>query len=67
MYGITNECYSEYSITEDDKKDYIKGWHNITTYETKISWDDMMWRYQNSSQLDGYPIWAKLGTYSGGG
>lgn len=66
VYGITNECYGEYSITGDDKNDYTPGW-NITKYATKISWDDMPWRYQNSTQLDGYPFWAKLTTYGGAG
>ncbi|KAL9957104.1 hypothetical protein ACROYT_G038703 [Oculina patagonica] len=67
VYGITNECYGEYFITKDDKNDYTEGWQNITTYDTKISWDDMQWRYQNGTQLDGYPFWAQLNTYSGGG
>lgn len=67
VYGITKECYGEYSITKDDKNDYTEGWQNITTYDTEISWDDMQWRYQNASQLNGYPFWAQLKTYSGGG
>lgn len=67
VYGVTNECYGEYFITKDDKNDYTEGWENITTYNTEISWDDMQWRYQNASQLDGYPFWAQLNTYSGGG
>ena len=66
IYGITNECYGEYYITGDDKNDYTPGW-NITTYATKISWDDMPWRYQDRTQLDGYPFWAKLTTYGGVG
>ncbi|CAH3175942.1 unnamed protein product [Porites evermanni] len=66
VYGITNECYGEYYITGDDKNDYTPGW-NITKYATRISWDDMPWRYQNSTQLGGYPFWAKLTTYGGAG
>lgn len=67
VYGITNECYGEYFISKDDKNDYTEGWQNITTYDTEIWWDDMQWRYQNGTQLDGYPFWATLNTYSGGG
>ena len=67
VYGITRECFEEYFINNDDKNDYIEGWKNVTTYHTKITWDDMMWRYQNGTQLDGYPFWAQLATYSGGG
>ena len=54
-------------MTKNDKNDYTEGWENITTYDTPVSWDDMPWRYQNSSQLDGYPFLGTLTTYSGGG
>ena len=67
VYGITRECYGEYSINKDDENDYTSGWQNITTYYMRIRWDNMMWRYQNASALDGYPVWARLNTYSGGG
>lgn len=67
VYGITRECYGEYFIGKDDKHDYNVGWQNVTEYHKRIRWDDMMWRYQNASVLDGYPVWARLNTYSGGG
>lgn len=67
VYGITRECYGEYFISKDDKYDYNVGWQNVTEYHKRIRWDDMMWRYQNASVLHGYPVWARLNTYSGGG
>ena len=67
VYGITRECYGEYFISKDDKYDYNVGWQNVTEYHKRIRWDDMMWRYQNASALHGYPVWARLNTYSGGG
>ena len=67
VYGTTRECYGEYVINKEDKNDYTKGWQNVTTYYKRIRWDDMMWRHQSASELDGYPVWARLNTYSGGG
>lgn len=67
VYGITRNCYGDYFITKDDENDYTVGWQNVTTYHTRINWDDMMWRHQSGSQLAGYPFWATLNTYSGGG
>ena len=37
------------------------------TYNQPVNPSDMPWRYQTWDQLDGYPMFAELDTYFGGG
>jgi len=64
---IHRECFGEYAMTDEEKQDYLVSWANVTKYDKPVSRKDVSWRYQTWSQLDGYPVWAKLNTYSGGG
>ena len=54
-------------MSDEDHSDYTASWKNITTYPKPVSRKDVNWRYQTWDKLDGYPVWAELNTYSGGG
>ncbi|XP_048575324.1 polycystic kidney disease protein 1-like 2 [Nematostella vectensis] len=64
---VTQDCFGEYSIGDDDENDYLPGWSNVTKYTKPVSRKDVSWRHQSGAQLDGYPVWANVSSYSGGG
>ncbi|XP_078525795.1 polycystin-1-like protein 3 isoform X2 [Lissotriton helveticus] len=54
--------FNMYNI--EDEADYGAGWGPLPPNSTNES---SIWHYQTEDELEGYPIWAKFGTYSGGG
>ena len=60
-------CLGKYTTSNELKSDFPRNWTNSTDYSIRMNPRDMPWRYQNWTQLDGYPILAELDTYFGGG
>ncbi|XP_066910530.1 polycystin family receptor for egg jelly-like isoform X2 [Clytia hemisphaerica] len=64
---INIDCATGYSAARETRNDYNYNWSQPKTYKRSINPSDMPWRYQSWSDLDGYPMWAELDTYYGGG
>ncbi|KAM8945969.1 polycystin-1-like protein 3 [Pelodytes ibericus] len=47
----------------EDTGSYGFGWAPVSNNDSQDNW----WKYHTENDLGGYPIWAQLGTYSGGG
>ena len=52
---------------DDDRPWLSKKKASYKSSQDGLTLESKPWRYQNSSQLDGYPIVAQLETYYGGG
>ncbi|XP_033737386.1 polycystic kidney disease protein 1-like 2 [Pecten maximus] len=56
------ECYPEYGLDTYDSESYGEGWATHSSNNTSQAW-----QYQDSIQLNGYPVVAKYDSYGGGG
>jgi len=61
------DCASAYSPARETRNDFARNWTIPKTYKGNINPSNMPWRYQTWEDLDGYPIFAELDTYYGGG
>ncbi|XP_036357895.1 polycystin-1-like isoform X2 [Octopus sinensis] len=60
------DCHKEYSLFNEDKEMYGKGWDTPSFNSTYSNLADEF-QYQDSSKLDGYPFYGSLNMYGGGG
>jgi len=66
---MTIDCAAEYGVAEEESGNYKGDWDIPYFNESlpKLSSTNKPWIYQTWQQLDGYPFWAELDTYFGGG
>ena len=66
MSKIIPECNGDYSIFYNEDKPYGVGWKPFVGNATHNN-SGFHWQYRKASELDGYPHYAKMQVYSGGG
>ncbi|XP_060067008.1 polycystin-1-like protein 2 [Ylistrum balloti] len=56
------QCYPDYGLDTYDSKSYGEGWNTLSHSNTSQAW-----QYQDSLQLNGYPVVGTYDSYGGGG
>ena len=64
---ISIDCADEYGFMDEESGDFMDSWKKRAPKKQPVTFANMPWTYQESSALDGYPFWAELTTYLGGG
>ncbi|CAL1543663.1 unnamed protein product [Lymnaea stagnalis] len=66
METVIKECNVEYTIADQEERDFSEGWgkFNATEQDTSLK-TEYMWSTEDS--LNSYPYWGIISIYSGGG
>ena len=64
---LTLDCAGKYSKENEETREFNYNWSKPFVSKENFSPLNAPWRYQSASELDGYPLWAELSTYNGGG
>ncbi|XP_013386005.1 uncharacterized protein LOC106155635 isoform X1 [Lingula anatina] len=63
---MLKECRESYSMFGEDEDSYQKGWKPLNTSDPTMQADNY-WRFRDSGETDGYPVFGLLTMYGGGG
>lgn len=63
MKPILNECNTKYSLSDEDTKNYAKGWNSLNGTNKSPP----HYIYRTAGELESYPYWAIQSVYPGGG